>query len=355
MGEFDRCYVEKDVKISAPYREQYLSGLKKVLERRTEEAKKIKSERITPEYMKENKEELRAEFADMLGWPLNCYDDFKDVPMTARRTQVAFDQLGYVYRIEIEVLPDLWFYGMIFHSGYVTTNAPLVIFQHGGGGTPELAYHCDGNESNYNHIIQRFTQRGAVVFAPQLLLWDKNIFGTDYDRMKLDQELKHVGSSITALEIFCIRRSIDYMIKQRMVTPDRIAMVGLSYGGFYTLRTAAVEKRIRCAYTSSHFNDRTKYYSSDYLFDKAALKFLDGEIGGLIAPRGLYIGVGDKDPLFDAESAKKEAERTLEFYKAEGCEKDFKFDIFEGTHMFTNDNKGIEFVLDHLKLDRKEY
>ncbi len=348
-------YVEKDVEISRPYREQYLNGIKKVIERRTEEVKKLKGEYINPEKLKADPEKYRKDFADMLGWPLNCYEDFKDVPMTARRTQVAFDSLGYVYRVEIEVMPDLWFYGMMFHSGYMSANAPFIIFQHGGGGTPELAYHCDGNESNYNHVIQRFTQRGAVVFAPQLLLWDKNIFKTDYDRMKIDESLQQLGGSITALEIFCIRRAIDYFTKYRIVTPDRIAMVGLSYGGFYTLRTAAVEPRIRCAYTSSHFNDRFKYQSSDWVFRDSGLKFVDAEIAGLVAPRPLYVGVGERDPLFGAEDAKAEAERAREFFKAYGCEDKFKFDIFDGDHMFSKTDEGIEFVLNNLPLERKEF
>ncbi len=91
-------------------------------------------------------------------------------------------------------------YGILFVRGK-DHKRPLVIAQHGGLGTPEM---CSGffDSENYNDMTRRILQKGVNVFCPQLYLWDQQRFGRGTpDRTSLDNSLKHMGSSIAAVEL----------------------------------------------------------------------------------------------------------------------------------------------------------
>ena len=67
----------------------------------------------------------------------------------------------------------------------------------------------------------------------------------EYDRVKINNDLKRFGLSITAIEIKGIMKAIDYLIENEAFDKEKIGMTGLSYGGYYTLYTMAAEKRIK--------------------------------------------------------------------------------------------------------------
>ena len=54
-------------------------------------------------------------------------------------------------------------------------------------------------------------------------------------RNKTDERLRLIGTSLTAVEIAKISRSLDFILTRPEVDPARVAMVGLSYGGYYAL------------------------------------------------------------------------------------------------------------------------
>ena len=84
-----------------------------------------------------------------------------------------------------------------------------------------------------------------MVFTPQIMLWKVNKPETSIDvpneRAEIDKKLKQLGFSITGLEVFCIRRSIDYLSTLNYVNENRIGMMGISYGGYFLLHTAAAD------------------------------------------------------------------------------------------------------------------
>jgi dienelactone hydrolase len=179
------------------------------------------------------------------------------------------------------------------------------------------------------------------VFLPQLLLWSEIYYepkigeSTNIDaRRGLDAELKQAGSSITAVEIYGIMKSIDYLSAKPFVDPDRIGMVGLSYGGFYTLFTAAVDTRIKAALASSQYNDRYLYPWSDWTWYGAAEKFLDNEVSALVYPRRLFLAVGDSDELFSADGARRTFMELRDMLPGDWVD----FTVFSGAHEFIRDD-----------------
>jgi hypothetical protein len=127
-------------------------------------------------------------------------------------------------------------------------------------------------------------------------------------------------------------------------------MIGLSYGGFHTLFTAAAEPRIGVALSSCFFNDRRRYGRRDWGFFNAANTFFDAEVAGLICPRALYVEVAQNDELFDVASARPEAVKVRALYDALGIRDRFVYHEHQGKHEFDPANTGIEFVCRHLGL-----
>ncbi len=321
------------------YRIKYLQGLEQLVRRRREEAKTNRVEFLKD--IRENREAYRQQYKNMLGWPLN---QPAEPVLSVVENPVYRDEEVEIVRLQLEIFEGLFFYGILLrHPG---RNAlPLVISQHGGWGTPEFCSSFFDSE-NYNDMSLRIFRKGVNVFAPQLDLWLVNRFGPEGRRDDIDRELKQLGGSIAALEIYGIQRSLDYL-EQQDYCNGRFGMAGLSYGGFYTLHTAAAEPRILTALSSSHFNDRMKYNWSSKNFFNAANTFCDAEVAMLVLPRYLAIEVGDNDELFDADSARAEFAR-LEAYA--GTDKDhFRFHVFQGVHEFCpEDDSPIDWMLKHL-------
>ena len=321
------------------YRINYLKGIQRVVEQRKQEC--FQKRATYTEQILQNQEECRKEYLDMLGWPLNA----EKSPILSVSENKIFENDSYAfYRMQFELFEGYLFYGILFR--HKTDEAlPLVVAQHGGRGTPELCssfFDCE----NYNDMSMRIFHKGVNVFAPQMLLWEKDRFGPDRQRNEMDNAFKQLGGSIAALEIYSISRCLDYFEEQTYCN-GKFGMAGLSYGGFYTLYTAAADTRIQSALASSHFNDRTVYNWTDKVWFDSASRFLDAQVALLICPRFLRIEVGDNDELFDAAFAKKEFETVKRHYQP--CE-NVQFHIFKGVHEFCPEDDGIDEMLSRLEV-----
>ena len=320
------------------YRAAYLEGVRTLVSERRREAEKAR--RAFGKTVRDDREAARRDFCRMLGWPL----DEKPRPILSEKEIPVFeDGETIVTRVVLELFPGFPFYGILFRHK-AEKPLPLVISKHGGLGTPEI---CSSffDSANYNDMSVRLYRKGVHVFAPQTLLWETPRFGPPNERDEIDNSLKQLGSSIAALEIYAISRALDWLEKKDF-TDGRFGMAGLSYGGFYTLYTAAAEPRIASSLAVSHFNDRIRYNWRDKVWFGSALRFLDAEIGALICPRFLRIEVGDKDPLFDVDSARKEYE-VLKGYYEEAPDK-LEFLAFDGEHEFSPGNEGPDRLIEEL-------
>ncbi len=320
------------VENSHKYKEEYVAGLDAIIQKRQAEQAKLREE-----YAKEiiaNPEKARDEFKVMLGWPLT--DNSKRTVPSVRLEKLS-DEDGYtLYRTQLEVLDGLWLTGLFFKQNKTD---PLVVVQHGGGGTPELISGAhDGFTGNYNDMLERSLKYGVHVFAPQLLLWEEK-YGITFNRQDIDAKLKRVGSSITAIEVYAIQRVLDYFEVQDYVT--NFGMVGLSYGGFYTLFTTAVDERIKSAISCAFFNSRDAHPWIDWTWFDFAKSFDDAEIALLCYPRNLCVQIADNDELFKCEVGVASNEKLLEYCKDVGTDW-YQFVVFEGAHEFCKDDKYIE-------------
>lgn len=332
---------KEEINAANSYREEYLNSIDSIISSRHEEARKMRAGYF--EKMKHNMEEYRCEFVQMLGWPLTEYS-FSVPP--AKKSLVTEEEDLRVYRVQLLLPIGLKFYGIYFEHRK-NAKLPLVITQHGGDGTAEL---CSGffekGTDNYNDMVMRTFNKGVNVFAPQLLIWDGKLHNIPFHRERMDARLKQVNSSITAVEVYALRKCTDYLSSLETVDEERIGMIGLSYGGFYTLFTAAVDTRIKAAVSSCFYNDRQKHSWVDWVWKNSGYRFFDNEIACMVYPRHLSLEVGDKDELFPPEPAKREYERLLEMTDDHSW---IDFTVFDGAHEFNKSDENIDKLISILK------
>ena len=337
-------------------RNTYFEGIISLIANMSEEASQKRTEFMSPERLKNDREAYREKFINMLGWPLNEYThEYK--PKTKK---YLVEDAGFlkIYRLIIETLPNIWFEGLIFEPKEHEENPPLVVINPGGGYlSEELIAHGDFDNAQYKCMGGRFAEAGCIVYAPQLLLWndERKAYKQPGMRQLFDVKLKAMGGSITALEIFNIKRAIDYFIGNEPIDENRIGMMGLSYGGFYTLYTSAAEPRVKSVFSSCFFCDRFateregSATRSDWLWQNSANTFFDAEVAALIAPRALYIENGIKDELFPIELSKKEFERLKPYYEAQNASDKLMYHAGDNGHEVSVGDVGFDFFIKNLR------
>lgn len=330
---------------TADYKKAYVDGIERIISQRQEQAQQHRDSYIKGIFT--NPDKYRNDFRKMLGWPLVDHE-VTELPKVS--TEKLSQEDGYcIYRMQFEVLEGLKMTGLYFRANG-DQKKPLVILQHGGLGTPELISGFYGSTTNYNDMLHRVRNYGVHVFAPQLLLWSDD-YQVEFDRKSLDAQLKRVGSSITAVEVYGITRILDYFETQDYVSS--FGMVGLSYGGFYTLYTAAADTRIQSAISCSFFNKREAVNWSDWTWFRSGEQFDDAEVACLIYPRKLCIEIGDHDPLFDCRFGIESFERLKDICGDRGIQW-VDFIVFDGNHEFHKDDAPIRRLVEDLIILGKE-
>ncbi len=340
MKEYKDLYTE-EIQKASPYRHNYLESVLAVTASAAKETEEKRKEYINPQKIKENRTKYITDFKEIIGKPL--FDRSKQCDV--QKIFVGIDEQGYIYRLVFEFEKDIKFFGLLFVPFDVKEKVPLITVIHGGDGTPELISDMYG-ENYYSHITRRILDRKAIVFAPQLLIWNGKIFGDRYDRFEIDARFKMLGSSITSFECECIMGALDYLSKAELVDSERIGITGLSYGGYYSLVTAILDDRIKAVYSSCVFNDRVKYSRPDFVYRDMAKRYLDAEMTALISPRALYIEAGKNDGIFKIEGAAAEYEKLKEYYSDNPSKLVFK--VTDSGHKYDDTDDGIEFLFNNL-------
>jgi len=327
-----------------PYRTTYRDGIDALIQRRKKQADIERKKNLAN--MISDQEQYRCDFINMLGWPLNREKSgFNNIEIT----HVATDDLKEIYRIQLSVLDDMQPYAILMLPVNRQTPCPVSLALHGGMGTPELVSGFHDNVTlNYHHMVTRVLEQGVAVLAPQLLLWEEEKYTVPFDRKKTDLLLKQLGGSIVGLEIFVLKSWVDYLFTRKDLLVENLGIVGLSYGSFYSLYTAAADVRIKSIYASCHFNDRFLYNIYDGTWFNSAFRFLDAEVGALICPRRLYIELSNDDELFAPEPGINEFRKLEKVFFDNGVSENLRLSVFEGVHEFNPGGDGIEFLVEKM-------
>lgn len=254
--------------------------------------------------------------------------------------KVAEDAVAIYYRAFLRVTPQMETYGLYIVPKNAKLPAPLVISQHGGGGTPEMATFHGG--TNYHDLVRGAVAQGYVVFAPLTIMYpyrDRD-HGTPIPadvRGLLDDQLRARGTTLMGVESYKISRALDVVLRRPEVDATRVAMIGLSYGGFYTLYTTALDSRIKVAIASCSFRDRQPTGADRT--EKPAGQPNDissAELVKLISPRPLQVQDGIDDKGFPIDDVRRAVGKSRVYYPGPHAA-DFDFQAFDGVHEFRGD------------------
>ncbi|MGZ0166828.1 MAG: alpha/beta hydrolase family protein [Planctomycetales bacterium] len=291
-------------------------------------------------------EPLRHAFCQSIGYPPPGQRPAKPATML----HIGEDSIGTYFRAMFPILPGVHSEGIYIVPKALKGKAPLVISMHGGGGSPEVALFNGG--ANYNDMVRGAVKRGYVVYAPQHLFRAEE-YPSDI-RRQIDDRMRLIGTSITAVEIAKITFAIDELIKRPEVDRDRIGMVGLSYGGYYAQVTPAIDTRIKVSVSSCYFGVQEGRYDKDELSVPSDFRFMnrftlfnDAELVALICPRAHQIQAGSKDNASHREMGKSIVPRSAAFFEKLNLKDRFQHVVFEGGHEF-NDAAAWAFVEKHL-------
>lgn len=344
----------EEIADSEPNRKLYADSVSNAVAVMRVAAKLRRESLVTPSLMARRRDEYRDEYVKLLGIDI-CREVFGSGIPEAVTEKLGEDELCEVDRIRFKLCDGVYFTGLLMLPKRRASKAPIAIMSHGGGGSPELCCDLIGN-NNYGGVVRRILARGVIIFAPQLLLWNIDPaqpgspipqFQTPYNRQISDNELKQCGASIAGFEIYEISRALDWLLCDSRVAPEKCGMLGLSYGGFYTLYTMAYDTRIKSGWSAAFFNDRIKYCQNDFVWKDSAGRFLDAEVAGLCAPRRLCVDMGLEDTVFTADGITPELlERARSFYEASGVPDQLWLNRWQGGHRFSDSDEAHSGAMD---------
>ena len=148
-----------------------------------------------------------------------------------------------------------------------------------------------------------------------------------------------LGQTMIGWRVYDVMRTIDWIETRQELDAARVGCMGCSGGGTVTLFSAALEPRIKAALVSSYLNTfRDSIMSVSHCIDNYVPGILNYfemyDLAGLIAPRGLFVESGTRDPIFPIQGSRYAYKKAQEIYATFGSQNRLGQEIFEGEHVF---------------------
>ncbi len=161
-----------------------------------------------------------------------------------------------------------------------------------------------------------------------------------------------VGQTMIGWRVWDIMRTIDYIATRPELDARRVGCVGISGGGTATLFAAALDARLGAAMVSGYLNTfRDSVGSLAHCIDNYVPGILNWaemhDIGGLVAPRPLFIESGEKDNIFPIPASIESFNELRRIYEVFGAADRIEQEVFPGEHSFWG-KRGIPFLARHL-------
>lgn len=147
------------------------------------------------------------------------------------------------------------------------------------------------------------------------------------------------GQTMIGWRVWDVVRAIDYLQTRSEIDPSRIATMGISGGGTISLFSAALDERVKVAVVSGYFNTfRDCILSLSHCMDNyvpGILNYIEMyDLAGLVAPRGLFVESGTRDPIFPIHGSRAAFKKAKEIYSVFGVPGRTSQEVFEGEHVF---------------------
>jgi dienelactone hydrolase len=285
-----------------------------------------------------------------------------ETPPDARTRQLPrYDNPRWrAYEVVLDVVPGVvtWGYLLLPKDLAPGERRPVVVCQHGAGGSPASAVAGPDQPgfSAYQAFGAKLADEGFVVFAP----YNPNTLGGENFR-QLHRKGNLVGRTVFSIITANHERVLAWLGQQPFVDAHRIGFYGLSYGGKTAVRVPALLEGYCLSICSGDFNDyvpkmtSTRYDKNGFAYTIAyettefnlANTFNYSEMAALIAPRPFMVEHGYKDRVAPLEWAAAEYSRVARLYHRLGIPQKTAIEYFDGPHMI-HSRQTFEFLREHL-------
>lgn len=245
---------------------------------------------------------------------------------------------------------------------------PAILCSHGHGpygkdpimGVRSSPGHEEMIRSHNHNYGEQMARHGYLTIAPDLRAfgerkdpWADLMQGEAYCNSEFVKGAL-MGIYPLTLNIWDMKRCLDYLETRPEVDKNRLGMMGLSQGGTMTTFTSAAEPRIKTADIICYVNPFGEFGVKQWdnlcgsQLVPAIYRYLDtDDIAGLIAPRPLLMEMGIYDNCFLIKDTLKGYEGVKRIYEAAGVPDRLWADIFPGPHAWGG-NKSVEFFAKYL-------
>lgn len=250
---------------------------------------------------------------------------------------------GYLIRkLRYKALPGLWIPALLYEPVESEGKIPAVLNVNGHVGPP-------GKTIDYEQIrCINLAKRGMLALHPEWLFFGE-LTSADYKHNRLAY-LDLCGTSGLAVFYLAIKRAIDFLETYAKTDTNRIAMTGLSGGGWQTIILSSLDSRISTVVPNAGYIGLS--YRIDYLEDVGDLEQNPTDLvsiadyphlTAMLAPRSTLLIYNEKDDCcFQTHRSRASVfEPVIPFFDLFGKADDFKLynNKVPGTHNYEKDNR----------------
>lgn len=275
---------------------------------------------------------------------------FKGVPdawradtLTVEWSSVIDTDRGYrIRKLRYLALPGLWIPALLYEPADLSGKTPVVLNLNGHVGPP-------GKAIDYKQIrCVNLARRGMIALNPEWMNFGE-LQGTGYHHNRAAY-LDLCGVAGVAVFYQAMRRGLEVLLAHEHADPDRVAVTGLSGGGWQTIILSALDTRVRLAAPNAGYiglDVRVKHRDDigDIEQNAADLAAIADYpmLTAMLAPRPALLIYNEKDDCcFQTERARPSVfEPVRPLYEALGCADAFAFhnNVDPGTHNYDLDNR----------------
>jgi hypothetical protein len=216
----------------------------------------------------------------------------------------------------------------------------------GNGSTGELQQAID--QHNYSYGLQ-MVRHGFVTFSIDWLGFGERRDGVKPNRLYMGSNIGDwcnllylhatmLGMTTLGMNVCHGKAAIDFATSFPEVDPDRLGVMGLSFGGTMSLWMTLCDERLKASEIICYsdlwevFGSRDLNYCGSQIAP-GLFRLVDlPDLQGLIAPRPLLIDIGANDQCFRLESALACFRKLEATYEAAGASKNLYLDQHPGGH-----------------------
>jgi hypothetical protein len=267
---------------------------------------------------------------------------------------------GYrIKKLRYEALPDLWIPALLYEPEKLEGKVPVIMNVNG--------HDANGKAAKYKQIrCINLAKRGMLVLNPEWLGMGQ-LSGEGYKHGRMNQ-LDLCGTSGLAPFYLSMKRGLDVLLALEHADPERVAVSGLSGGGWQTITISSLDTRVKlCNPVAGYSSFRTRIHNFSDLGDSEQTPCDLGTVAdyehltAILAPNPALLTFNIKDDCcFAADHALPpltDAARPV--YRMFGKELNLRSHVnhHPGTHNYDIENREALYrmVGDFFYADQKDY